>query len=296
MSGQPDFERDGRDWPHRAASRFVSAGGLRWHVQVMGRGPAVLLLHGTGAASHSFAGLMPLLASDFTVVVPDLPGHGFTEAASSRQLSLPAIGKALARLLETLGTRPDLAIGHSAGAAILIRMTLDRLIAPRAIISLNGALVPTRGMPGPLSSTIARLLFTNPVAPWLFARRAHDPKVIERMMRSTGSAMRTDAMELYARLAQRSGHVAAALGMMANWDLKALGRDLPGLPVPLHLVVGTNDRMVPPSQAKRVQRLLPGASILPLAGLGHLAHEERPEEIREIVERLMEKDVTRTSS
>ena len=70
----------GRDWPNRAASRTVRAAGLNWHVQVMGSGPVLLLAHGTGAATHSWRGLAPLLAQHFTVVAPDLPGHGYTEA------------------------------------------------------------------------------------------------------------------------------------------------------------------------------------------------------------------------
>jgi magnesium chelatase accessory protein len=41
MADRPSWEREGRDWPHREASRFVTAGGLRWHVQVAGQGKAV---------------------------------------------------------------------------------------------------------------------------------------------------------------------------------------------------------------------------------------------------------------
>ena len=62
MTRRPDWEHDGRDWPNRTASRFVSAAGIVWHVQVAGEGPALLLLHGTGAATHSWAGVLPLLA------------------------------------------------------------------------------------------------------------------------------------------------------------------------------------------------------------------------------------------
>ena len=83
-----DWERDGADWPNRAASRFVTVGAMRWHVQVMGSGPVLLLLHGTGASSHSWRDLAPRLARHFTVLAPDLPGHGFSaqpaaEASSS---------------------------------------------------------------------------------------------------------------------------------------------------------------------------------------------------------------------
>ena len=78
------------DWPNRTASRYVEAGGLRWHVQSLGdTGPVILLLHGTGAATHSWAGLAPLLATRFRVVAPDLPGHGFSGAAVGAGMSLP---------------------------------------------------------------------------------------------------------------------------------------------------------------------------------------------------------------
>ncbi|TJW92291.1 alpha/beta hydrolase, partial [Neisseria gonorrhoeae] len=50
MSDKPNWSVDGKDWPNRAASRFVDAAGLRWHVQMMGEGPVALLAHGTGAA------------------------------------------------------------------------------------------------------------------------------------------------------------------------------------------------------------------------------------------------------
>jgi magnesium chelatase accessory protein len=43
------WNRDGGDWPNREASGFVEAAGSRWHVQKMGQGPPLLLIHGTGA-------------------------------------------------------------------------------------------------------------------------------------------------------------------------------------------------------------------------------------------------------
>ena len=100
MADQLNFETDGRDWPHRQASRFVEAGGLKWHVQIMGAGPPLLLVHGTGASTHSWRDLMPLLAERYRVVAPDLPGHGFTQMpASSEGLSLPGMAAGVASLL-----------------------------------------------------------------------------------------------------------------------------------------------------------------------------------------------------
>ena len=90
MSTRPTWAVEGRDWPNRDASRFVDVGRVKWHVQVMGSGPALLLLHGTGAATHSWRDLLPLLARDFTVIASDLPGHGFTEGRPAGGLAMPA--------------------------------------------------------------------------------------------------------------------------------------------------------------------------------------------------------------
>ena len=112
----------GLTWPNRAASSFVEAGGLRWHVQQAGTGPTLLLLHGTGAATHSWRGLFPLLAQHFAVIAPDLPGHGFTTAPLPAAHSLPSFAALIAALLAKLEAQPALVVGHSAGAAIAARM------------------------------------------------------------------------------------------------------------------------------------------------------------------------------
>ena len=274
-----DWERDGRDWPNRAATRFVRAAGLRWHVQRMGSGPVLLLLHGTGSSTHSWRALMPLLAERFDVVAPDLPGHGFTDRPPGRRLSLPSMSRAVGELLDAVGVRPAVAAGHSAGAAVLLRMTLDGLIAPRALVAFNGALLPLTGAPGQVFSTVAKALVALPFVPSVFAWRASDPTVVNRLLRDTGSKLDREGTELYRRLVRDPDHVAGALGMMANWDLRPLERDMPRLQAPLILVVGSNDRTIQPADAERVRALVPGARVVTLPGVGHLAHEERPEAV-----------------
>ena len=283
MSRQPDWERDGGDWPNRDASRFVDAGGVRWHVQSAGRGPALLLVHGTGAATHSWAGLLPLLARDYTVIAPDLPGHGFTAMPAWSRMSLPGIAAALAELLAVLRAEPRIVVGHSAGAAILARMALDGAIAPRGLVSLNGALLPLHGLAGLFFSPAAKLLSFNPLVPRLFAWRAGDEQAVRRLIDSTGSTLDARGIALYGRLLRNPQHVSGALAMMANWDLRPLQRDLPRLAAPLLLVAALNDRTVPPDEARRVQRLLPAAERVELPGLGHLAHEERPDRVAALV-------------
>lgn len=277
MSARLDFAADGADWPNREASRFLTAGGIAWHVQVMGQGPAALLLHGTGASTHSFARLLPLLARRFTVIAPDLPGHGFTDAPSHAHLSLPGMARALGALLTELGLAPRLGVGHSAGAAVLMRMELDGFLADAPILSVNGAILPLRGLAGQLFAPIARMLALVPVTPQLFAWRMRDPAMADELLSRTGSRVDPASLACYRLLFRNPAHVGGALGMMANWDLDGLSADLPRLRARVALLAGAMDEMVPPEDAPRAARLLPDAVALRLRHLGHLAHEEAPE-------------------
>jgi len=283
MNTRLDFARDGQDWPHREASRFVLAGDVRFHVQVMGEGPVILLLHGTGASTHSWRGLLPLLAKHYTIVAPDLPGHGFSDYLGMNGLSITGMAASIQALLHKLGLEPSLAVGHSAGAAILVRMALDRQINPELIISLNGALVPFGGFIGQFFSPVARMLATLPLMSTMFARRARDPEVIRDILKQTGSRLDPEGVALYSRLAGNSDHVTATLGMMANWDLQTLERDMPRLRTPLALVAGLRDEMVRPSVARNVADRVSSAYVVPVASLGHLAHEEAPGRIAELI-------------
>ncbi|MFC0389444.1 alpha/beta fold hydrolase BchO [Muricoccus vinaceus] len=283
MSDRPAWEKEGRDWPNRASSRFVSAAGLRWHVQVMGQGPVVLLLHGTAAATHSWRDLMPALARHFTVVAPDLPGHGFTAPPSPQGLTLAGMAAAIRALLDTLGLRPEVVAAHSAGAAVALRLVLDGAIAPRLVVALNGALSPMGRENADFFTRTARLLAGLPFVPQLFAWGAGNRNVASRLLRDTGSAISAEGVEFYASLLRKPSHLASALGMMASWDLRPLLRDLPGLKARLVLVVGANDRAIPPSEAERVRAVLPAARIITMPGLGHLAHEESPEETARLI-------------
>ncbi len=278
--GRPDWAVDGKDWPNRANSRFIRVGKWRWHVQIAGQGPVLLLLHGTGAATHSWRDMLPLLAENFTVVAPDLPGHGFTDQPDIDGMTLPGMARGVAALLNQLGLQPQIAAGHSAGAAILLQMCLDKLLAPRAVVSLNGALLPfaSHGVGRSFFAPLAKLFATNALVPMLFSWQAADSKVVERLLASTGSTISREGVGFYARLARRSGHAGAALKMMANWGLAEFSAKLSKVKIPVLLIVGSQDRSIPASEAERVQRQIAGAKVRRMQGLGHLAHEEKPAE------------------
>lgn len=300
MATQPlVWERDGADWPHREHSQHVMAAGLLWHVQRWAcesadhhnaAVPTVVLIHGTGSATHSWRDLAPLLARHAHVVAFDLPGHGFTATPAPHRhaalFSLRGMAAALAELLGVLQVVPTLLVGHSAGAALAVQLCLDGHSHPAAVIGLNAALLPMGGLAGPLFAPAARLLAASPSVPRWFAQSAHQPRVLRRLIDGTGSTLDETGLALYGRLVRNPVHAAGALSMMAHWDLYTLARALPRLSVPLQLVVGERDLTVRPEQAERVCERLAAAARRPvvrLPGLGHLAHEEDPARVAEIV-------------
>ena len=280
MSDRLQWDIDGRDWPNRSASRFVTAAGLRWHVQQFGPAPddapVIVLLHGTGSSSHSWRDVAPLLARRYSVIVMDLPGHAFTSMPPNAAQSLAGMAQNVTALLRELNISPTVVAGHSAGAAIAARMILDQAIAPAALVSLNGAFIGFGGFAGQFFSPVARLLAAGSIASRFFAWQANDPAIVQKLVLSTGSLLDDVGMDLYARLVRSPGHVSAALAMMAHWDLEPLERELPRLSLPVWMVAAENDATVPATQAAQVARRLPQARQVLWPMLGHLAHEESP--------------------
>jgi len=224
----------------------------------------------------------PLAGADATVLAVDLAGHGCSDmpqgGTASPIFTLPGMARAVGQLLSVMHLAPALMVGHSAGAAIALRMCLDGIASPRYVVSINGALAPLDGVAGQLFSPLAKVLARAPFVPELFAWRAGTPRVLDRLMDGTGSQLDAQGREYYRRLISSPGHAAGALGLMANWDLHGLWRDLPQLQTPVQFIVGSNDLIVPPLVSTRAAGMLrckPALPVTTLAGLGHLAHEER---------------------
>lgn len=302
MSEALSWNRDGVDWPWREHSRFIKQAHLQWHVQ---RWPApapraaeaasqdkpptpalrLWLLHGTGASTHTWRDVAPILAQHHEVLSVDLPGHAFTRGAVDEDLTLPGMARALIALQATVsgadGNRDapiNCWIGHSAGAAVALQiMQMNRLAAPR-VVSLNGALLPWGGRAASLFMPVARALATHTWSTRFFLWNARRPGTVEALLRDTGSVIDARGHELYARLAHNEEHLRAVLRMMAHWELEPFARELPQLRGQVTLISSAHDSTVPPSVSTRAAALIPGARLMALPRWGHLGHEEAPAE------------------
>jgi magnesium chelatase accessory protein len=269
------------DWPLRAASRSVAAAPHRWHVQVTGQGPDMLLLHGAGASAHSWHRLMSRLEDRFRLIAPDLPGHGYTRSPRGRT-SLPQVARDVARLMDEMEARPRIVVGHSAGGAIALEMARQGLLDLDRIVVVNGALEDFRGPAGVLFPMMARALAMNPLTGF-FLSRGSSVSQVRNIIGATGSDLDDAALGLYTRLIARRDHVEGTLAMMAQWSLKELNAALPQIRVPTLFVHGARDQAVRIAVAERAAAAMPEATLHTLPGVGHIAQEEAPDRVSEAI-------------
>jgi pimeloyl-ACP methyl ester carboxylesterase len=95
------------------------------HSEVMGSGPVVVLTHGFAASSHMFAATAPALATDHTVIVWDMPGHGRSAAPDDPSAySVASFLAAMLGLVDDVGAERAVFLGHSLGGHLSLEMAL----------------------------------------------------------------------------------------------------------------------------------------------------------------------------
>lgn len=261
-------------------SRMVLNRPHRWHIQEAGLGETLLLIHGAGGATQSWRGLFPLLAQTHNVVAVDLPGQGFTQMGARGRCGLDFTAEDLLSLIRHEGWQPSAIIGHSAGAAVALRMVELGLRVP--VIGINAALANFKGVAGWLFPVMAKVLALTPMTANIFAATASEATV-RNLIKGTGSVLDAEGLKFYRRLATDRTHVDATLTMMAQWDLDGLLGRLGQIDVPVDLIVGTGDLAVPPATSGLAAARLGDARVIEMPGLGHLAHEEAPEEVAKVI-------------
>ena len=271
------------DWPLHAASRFVRSRPHEWHLQQTGAGDDLLLLHGTGASTHSWRDIVPILARNHRVTMVDLPGHGFTRLGSRMRSSLDCMAEDIAALCRQEEIAPKAIIGHSAGTAIALRLAA-KLGQGARVVGINPALQPFQGLAGVMFPMAARMMALTPGMVDMLAWNMGQPGRVVSLLAGTGSDIPASGMNLYARLFRDKAHVEGTLLMMAQWKLDGLIADLPRLQTRCLFLTGSNDRMVPPVSAVEAAGRMRDATVQSLDGYGHLVHEEAPAEVAAILE------------
>jgi magnesium chelatase accessory protein len=270
------------DWPHRQFSHFHSIAGLRWHVQRVGVGPTILLLHGTGGATHTWHQILPVLATVADVVAIDLPGHGFTTGANTSHLSLDGMATAVAALLRALDIHPSIGVGHSAGAAVLLQLASQTDIAPASFICVNSALVSVNAL-GQFLLPVARTVFDFSLVRDVIAASLQSGTLARRVLRTTGTPLSPEQEARYVTLLTDEMRVGAVLQMMSRWDLPQLQTTFPSIRQRVTLVHSRNEPWVHFGDLLAATATLPDRTIVDATPAGHLLPDERPELLIDVI-------------
>lgn len=275
-------------WPHAEHSRFADVRPHHWHIQEMGQGETVLLLHGASGSTHSWRDVMSNLALDHHVVAIDLPGHGQTRLGSRHRSSLPLMAQDVQALIEHEGWQLRAILAHSAGGALALRI-LQKSERRIPLVAVNPALTPFKGLAGVLFPIAARVVALSPLMARMIKRKMSGPGQVVSLMETTGSKISPEGLNLYAKLFRSDAHLDGTLLMMAQWKLDGLVADLPNITVPCTFLIGENDKAVPPQSVRESAEKLRDATVQTFEGYGHLLHEEAPDlvadQLRDVLRR-----------
>jgi pyruvate dehydrogenase E2 component (dihydrolipoyllysine-residue acetyltransferase) len=236
-------------------------------------GDVVLLVHGYGGDRNSWLFLQEPLAARYRVYALDLPGHG-TSAKDVGDGSVGTLADAVLGVLDAIGAERAHLVGHSlGGAAVLAAAARD----PRRISSLTliapsgfGTEINAGYLRGFADAQTRREL--KPVVGQLFA----DESLVTRQL--------VDDLLAYKRLDGVEAALHTLVGTLLDGETQRTGSATAlaacGGAVPVTVVWGTADRIIPPAQAESV----PGADRHLVDGAGHMPHMERPAEVQAAVE------------
>ena len=271
------------------AARDVTVDGLRTFCLDAGAGPPVILLHGLGATNASMLPTLVALASDYRVIVPDLPGFGDSDKPV-RSLHAAFYARWLARLCETLDLDRPHVVGNSMGGRIAVEAGLrypdlvDRLVllAPspaflrgREYVRLVRLLRPELALvPLPLPRAQVQQGIRS-----MFARPS-------RLAAAWYDAATDEFLRVFSSPRGRICFFSAARQIYLEEPHEGRGRfwsRLPELNRPALFVWGRRDRLVPARFAAHVERSLPAARSVVLDDCGHVPQFEHPDRTHAIV-------------
>jgi pimeloyl-ACP methyl ester carboxylesterase len=270
----PDLPRAEAEARHGGPpSRFVTVDGLRIHLRDTGprAAPPVLLLHGFGSSLHTWDDWARLMEAERRVIRLDLPGFGLTGADPTGDYSDERAIALLAGLLDALGVARTDVIGSSMGGRIAWRFAAARpervrrlvLMAPDGFASAGF----TYGKPAGVPLMMRALPYTLPMA---LLRGGVEPAYADP------KSLTEAALARYRDMMLAPGVRGAILDRMRTHALVPPEPILRGITLPVLLLWGEQDRMVPAPHAADYARVLPNSRTVILPGLGHVPMEEDP--------------------
>jgi pimeloyl-ACP methyl ester carboxylesterase len=274
---------------HQVRQEEITAYGHRVCFRVAGdAGPVVVLIHGVTGSSAHWEPVMPLLAERFTVIAPDLLGHG--ESAKPRgDYSLGAYATGVRDLLIALGHPRATVVGHSLGGGIAMQFAYqfpersDRLVlmssgglGEEVHLVLRAGTLPGAELVLPVLASARVRAAVATMGKALGVLRLQPGPDLTEVARGIGSLAESDARAAFLHtlraVIDHRGQRVSAL------DRLHLTEDMPSL-----LVWGERDPIIPVAHARVARGAMPGSRLELLPGAGHFPQLEQPLEVARVL-------------
>jgi len=264
---------------------------LRYRIQ--GSGPArLVLIHGLASRSETWNDLVRLFPREnYTLYLLDLLGSGESSKPAGADYSIRAHSRRLLAFLEQVGLSGVTVVGHSLGGAVALLAAIEARQEGRESLLKSVAVLAGPGFIQSLP-LIARV-FRLPLAGSLFIS-LYAPKAWVRIgLRSAYYDQRLVDREHVARYAPCYQDRAARRALVETCrqlvppDCVEISASYGQLRLPMLLVWGRQDRIVPLSQGERLEKAVLGARLAVLDECGHNPQEEKPAETFAIIDRFV---------
>ena len=262
--------------------------GHRVAYRCAGSGPAVVLVHGITSTSATWERVIPYLATRFTVIAPDLIGHG--ESAKPRgDYSLGAYASGVRDLMVTLGHESATFVGHSLGGGVVMQLSYQ---FPERCERL--VLVDSGGLGRELSLLLraATLPLSEVVLPLLASTRLLGAgRSVGRLAGRLGLRAGTDLAELargHASLEDPEARAAFVHTLRTIVDpmgqrVNATDRLYLAENIPFMLVWGERDGIIPVEHGRAAHELVPSSRLEVFEQAGHFPHLDEPQRFLDVL-------------
>jgi pimeloyl-ACP methyl ester carboxylesterase len=273
--------------------RHIEIHGHRVGYRSVGSGPVIVFIHGMAGSSATWRFVVPSLGERFTVIAPDLLGHGDSEKPRG-DYSLGAFASGVRDLLLALGHEHATVVGHSFGGGVAMQFAYqfpercERLV----LVSSGGLgdevnlLLRLLALPG--AELVLPLACTNwvhdagvSVAGWLARIGLRTSPHLSEVWDGYGSLADAETRTAFV-------HTLRSVVDITGQRVSAADRLYLAAEMPMMIVWGDRDHIIPVHQGRATHDAIPGSRLEIFAGSGHFPHCEQPDRFCRVLNEFMD--------